>query len=310
MSGRLLLWLGFHAFVLAMLVLDLGVLNRRPRPISAREAAAWTALWVALSALWGGGISLWLGPERGMEFFTGYAVEYALSVDNLFVFLLLLTYFKVPAPLQHRLLFWGILGEFAMRAPLIGVGTQAVQRFHWVLYGLGAFLIYTAVRTALARGGEALDPEKGWIVRLSRRLIPLARDVESSRFVVKEDGRHKFTRLFLVLVVLNTTDLMFAVDSIPAVLGVTQDAFVAYASNVCAIFGLRSLFFVVASLMDRLRFLRVAVSAILALVGLKMIASHWVEVPTAWSLAAIGLILSLATAASALWPHPQAPSAS
>jgi tellurite resistance protein TerC len=309
LSGRLPLWLGFHAFVLVMLVLDLGVFQRRPRAVSAREGAAWTAIWVGLSLCWGGGLSLWMSPARGVEFFTAYAVEYALSIDNLFVFLVLFAYFQVPPALQHRLLFWGILAEFAMRAPLIIGGTQAVQRFHWVLYLLGAFLIYTAVRTAVARG-ESQDPERGWIVRLTRRVLPLSRSVETDHFLVLEGERLKFTRLFLVLVVLNVTDLMFAIDSIPAVLGVTQDAFVAYASNVCAIFGLRSLFFLVASLMDRLRFLKVAISAILALVGAKMIASHWIEVPTAWSLGAIGVIVLVATVASAIWPAPNAPSAS
>jgi len=306
MGNTVVLWVGFHLLVGVMLVIDLGLARRRDRPPTARGAAAWTLVWVALSGGIGAAVSWRFGPTRGEEFFTGYVVEYVLSVDNLFVFLMLFSFFKVKPQYQHRLLFWGVVGQFAMRAPLLVLGTQVVRSFHAVLYFFGAFLIYTAVKTAFSRGEAESDPERGWMLKVSRRLIPLSHgEVKGFRLMVREDGRLKFTPLFLVLVVVNLTDLVFALDSIPAVLGVTQDPFVAYSSNVCAIFGLRSLFSVVASLMSRLRYLKAAVAVILGFVGAKMIASYWVDVPVLWSLGVIAACLTIALVASYLFPQPR-----
>jgi tellurite resistance protein TerC len=297
------LWVGFHLLVVTMLVVDLGVSRRRARALHTGDAVVWSLVWAGISVAIGGGIAALFGVTRGMEFFTGYVIEYALSIDNLFVFLLIFGAFHVRPELQHRLLFWGILGEFAMRAPLLIAGTQVVTRFHWLLYAFGAFLVYSAVKTSLANDGAPREDENG-VVRFARRVLPVSRPVDGIHFFVREEGRLKVTPLFLVLLVLNVTDLMFAFDSIPAVLGVTRDPFVAYTSNVCAIFGLRSLFSVVASLMGRVRFLKTAVAVILGFVGLKMIGAYWFDLPIGVSLGFIALCLAVAGLASRVWPAP------
>jgi tellurite resistance protein TerC len=299
------LWVGFNLFVMAMLALDLGLFHRKDHAVSPKEAGAWTGVWIILSMLFCGGLfyfGFW-NREQALQWVTAYVVEYSLSVDNLFVFLMVFAYFRVAPEVQHRVLFWGIVGAFLMRAVLIIAGTVLVQRFQWLIYLFGAFLVFTAVKMALSKEDETADPERTLVVRAARRLLPVARQGESSRFFTLEDGRRKVTPLFLVLLVVEATDLLFALDSIPAVLGISQDPFIVYTSNVCAILGLRSLFFVVASLMDKFHLLKVGLSVILGFVGTKMLITFFgIHVPIGLSLSIIGGILLASIIASLIWP--------
>lgn len=308
MHTPLSLWVGFNVFVLAMLALDLGLFHRKEHAVSPKEAGIWTVVWVSISLLFCAGIWHFGGKTPAMQWVTAYVVEYALSVDNLFVFLMVFSYFRVAPEHQHRILFWGILGAFIMRACLILAGTALVTRFHWLLYLFGAFLVFTAVKMVLSKDEDAADPETGFVVKLARRVLPVASQGQGSHFLVTEDGRRKVTPLFLVLLVVEATDLVFALDSIPAVLGISQDAFIVYTSNVCAILGLRSLFFVVASLMEKFHLLKLALSAILAFVGGKMLVTYFdIHVPIGWSLGVIAGALVLAIVASLVFPKPQEP---
>ncbi len=298
MSTPWWVWLLFNVGVLGVLAMDLGVARRRGhRPQTAAAAGRWVLLWVSLSL--GFGAALWWGrgQRTGLEFFTAYVVEYALSVDNLFVFLLVFEYFRIRPGEQHLLLFWGVLGAFVLRGTLILGGAALVREFEWMLYLFGAFLLWTAAK--LIRGGEAqADPAHNPVLRFARRVLPVADPAPEDRFVVRGTRGLQVTPLFLVLLVVETTDLMFALDSIPAVLGVSRDPFVLYSSNVTAVLGLRSLFFVLRSLLSRLHYLKPALAVVLGFVGLKMIAEPWVPVPVWLSLAVIGGVLGLAFAAS------------
>ena len=304
MNFHVYLWIGFNLLVFLMLGLDLGLAKRREEPVTTRSAVVWTLIWVSLSLLVGVGIWIFWKSERGLQFFTGYLIEYALSVDNLFVFVLIFGYFKLAPRWQHKLLFWGVLGAFAMRAGLILVGAELVERFHWLFYVFGAFLIFSAGKLLFDSGDEDIDPEQNLVLRFSRRFLPIATDPPEGRFFVRENGRLKFTRLFLILVVIETTDLFFALDSIPAVLGVSHDRFVLYSSNVCAVLGLRTLYFLIAALMAKLRYLKFALAAVLAFVGVKMVLHHWVRLPTLASLLVIACVLGVAVTASMLHPLP------
>jgi len=306
-NTQVALWVGFNVFVLAMLALDLGLFHRKEHVVSPKEASIWTLVWIALSLTFCGGIWYFAGRTSALQWVTAYVVEYALSVDNLFVFLMVFSYFRVAPELQHRVLFWGILGAFVMRAGLIIAGAALVQRFHWLIYLFGAFLVFTAVKMLFSKD-EEIDPEQQGIVKFARRALPVARQGEGSRFFLREDGRMKVTPLFIVLLVVEATDLLFALDSIPAVLGISQDAFIIYTSNVCAILGLRSLFFVVASLMEKFHLLKLGLSAILAFVGVKMLITFFdIHVPIGISLGVIGGILLLAILASLVWPKAPEP---
>ena len=293
-------WALFNAGVLLVLAVDLGVARRRHRAQTPAEAARWVLLWVSLSVSFG--VVLWAvrGRDRGMEFFTAYVIEYALSVDNLFVFLLVFQYFRVGPRQQHLLLFWGVLGAFVLRGTLILGGAALVHEFEWLLYLFGAFLLWTAFK--LVRGGEEepeTDPAQNPVLKLARRVLPVADQTPEDRFVVRSDtGKIQVTALFLVLLVVETTDLMFALDSIPAVLGVSRDPFVLYSSNVTAVLGLRSLFFVLSSLLAKLRYLKPALAVVLGFVGLKMILEEWIRVPVWLSLTTIVGVLVLAFLAS------------
>jgi tellurite resistance protein TerC len=299
-SPRALLWVGFNLAILALLLLDLGLFRREARPISPKEGALWTCFYVGLSGLFGMALWKFYCHQRALEFFTAYVVEYALSVDNLFVFLLVLAHFQVRPEVRHRLLFWGILGAFAMRAGLILMGTALVASFHWLLYAFGAFLIFTAVRLVLPHSKPA-NFEQGWLVRTTRRVLPVADSYDGPRFFVRQGQRLWVTPLFLVLLVVEITDLLFAVDSIPAVLGISQDAFIVYSSNVCALLGLRSLLFVVASLLDKVRYLKFGLSGVLAFVGTKMLLSGVWHIPVGMSLAVIGVLLAASVLVSVVW---------
>jgi tellurite resistance protein TerC len=302
LSTRVELWVGFNVFVLAMLALDLGLFHRKEHVVTPKEAGAWCGVWVAISMAFCAGVWHFGGSVVALQWLTAYVVEYSLSVDNLFVFLMVFSYFRVAAVHQHRVLFWGIMGAFVMRAVLIVAGTALVQRFHWLMYLFGAFLVFTGGRMLLSKE-EAVDPEHTWILRFARRALPVARQPQGAHFFVVEDGLRKVTPLFLVLLVVETTDLLFALDSIPAVLGISQDAFIIYTSNVCAILGLRSLFFVVASLMDKFHFLKVGLALILGFVGVKMLITYFdVHLHIGLSLGVIGVLLAGAIIASLVWP--------
>ena len=298
------LWAGFIIFILAMLALDLGVFHRRAHEVSTREALAWSLVWIALALLFNAGIYHWFGRERALEFFTGYLIEKALSVDNLFVFLVLFNYFAVPAALRHRVLFWGILGALVMRALFIVAGTALIAAFHWVLCLFGAFLVFTGLKLLAARD-EGIEPERNPVLRLIRRVLPSVPEYHGARFVVRRAGRWFATPLLAVLVMIEATDIVFALDSIPAVFAITRDPFIVFTSNIFAVLGLRALFCLLAGMLGRFRYLKVGLGLVLAFVGVKMLLVDLVRVPIALSLGVIACLLGLSVAASMLLPERQ-----
>ena len=307
------LWAAFIAVVLVLLALDLGVFHREAHEVSAREALVWTCFWVFLALVFNAllypmyenhwfGIGQTAGEElsgkqAALQFFTGYLIEKSLSLDNIFVIALILRFFKVPGRYQHRLLYWGVLGALVMRGVMIGLGVTLIEMFDWVIYLLGALLLFTAVKMLLARYDE-IDPEKNLLVRLARRFYPVTTEIQSERFFTMADGQRAATPMFLALIVVETSDLLFAVDSIPAIFSVTTDAFLVFTSNVFAILGLRSMYFLLASVMDKFRYLQASLVFILAFVGVKMILSHHYPIPIMPSLATIGAILGVGILAS------------
>ena len=299
MSDTLWLWIGFNVFVLGMLALDLGVFHRHAHVVKFKEAATWSVVWILLACVFGAGLYQLHpnGPQASLEFFTGYLIEKSLSIDNIFVIALLFAYFKVPGEYQHRVLFWGILGALVMRAAFILAGAALLERFHWIIYLFGGFLVLTGIKMAFAPE-HGVEPERNPVVRLVRRLMPVTSDFRGASFFVREEGRRAATPLFLVLVMVEFTDLVFAVDSIPAIFAVTRDPFLVYTSNVFAILGLRSLYFLLAGVMHKFEYLKLGLAAILVFVGAKMALVDWVKVPTVLSLGVIAAILALAVAAS------------
>ncbi len=290
-------WGVFGAVVLVMLALDLGVFHRKAHVIRAREAAVWSAVWISVALLFNLGIYFHSGADRALEFFQAYLIEKALSVDNLFVFLVAFSYFAVPAHLQHRVLFWGIIGALITRGIFIAVGAALLANFHWVIYIFGAFLIFTAVR--LLRGGEEEPhPEKNPVLRLFRRFVRLTPEYVGTHFFTRQNGVLYATPLLMVLVVIEATDVVFAIDSIPAVFGVTNDVFIVYTSNIFAVLGLRALCFLVASVVARLKYLRPALALVLAFVGGKMLLSEKFRIPNWISLVVIGGLIGSAAAIS------------
>jgi tellurite resistance protein TerC len=285
-------WIVFHVGVFAALIVDLAQFKRRDRALSMRAAAHRSLIWIVLSLLFN--LLVWKvrGPEHGLDFLTGYLIEYSLSVDNIFVFVLIFTYFRVPPIAQHRVLVWGILGALIMRGVMIWLGVTLVSRFHFILYLFGAFLILTAIRMFFSKHGEQ-DFGNSFVMRCCRKVIPVTRDFDGENFTAKIDGRWMLTPLALVLIVIDVMDLVFAVDSIPAVFAITQDAFIVYTSNICAILGLRSLYFLLAGLMDRFIYLKTGLALILGFVGIKMIIAKWFVLPNALSLVVIMLILAV-----------------
>jgi len=295
------LWIGFTLFVLAMLALDLGVFHRKAHVVGVREALVWTAVWIALALLFNVGVYVWFGAERALEFLTGYVIEKALSVDNIFVFLVVFAVFAVPAALQHRVLFWGILGALIMRAIFIVLGAALLQRFHWVIYIFGAFLVFTGIKLLVQRDGEA-HPERNPLFRLFRRCVPAVQDYRGGHFLVVEGGKRYATPLLLVLVAIEATDLVFAVDSIPAIFAITMDPFIVYTSNIFAILGLRALYFALAGMMGQFHYLKVGLSLVLAFVGVKMLLVGVYTIPILVSLGVIVALLAGSIAASLLRP--------
>jgi tellurite resistance protein TerC len=294
------LWLGFNAFILAMLALDLGVFHRKSHEVSVKEATIWSAVWIALAMTFNAGLWFFRGPEAGIQFFTGYLIEKSLSVDNIFVIALIFGFFAVPKAYQHRVLFWGILGALVMRAIFILAGAALLARFHWIIYLFGAFLLFTGIRMALHRN-EEIHPEHNPVLKLVRRLVPVTNDYHEGHFFVRDarnTGKLMATPLFLVLVLVETTDLIFAVDSIPAIFAVTEDPFLVYTSNIFAILGLRSLYFVLAGVMDKFVYLKLGLSAILVFVGGKMLLTEVYKVPATVSLLVVASLLAVAVVAS------------
>ena len=282
-------WIAFHVGVFVAIAVDLASFKRRQRALSMRAAALRSLLWVLLSVGFSLIVAKMLGPDRALDFLTGYLIEYSLSVDNIFVFVLIFAYFKVPPISQHRVLVWGIVGALIMRGVMIWLGVSLVSAFHWVLYIFGVFLIITGIRMAFSK--QQTDFGDSWFLRMCRKVMPVTRDFRGSHFTARIDGRLMLTPLALVLLVIDVMDLVFAVDSIPAVFAITQDTFIVYTSNICAILGLRSLYFLLANLMDRFVYLRIGLSVILVFVGIKMILSKIFPFPNYISLVVIMAIL-------------------
>ena len=301
------LWIGFNAFVLAMLAVDLFVFHRDAHEVRLREAAAWSVVWIALAVAFGAGVYRWMGPEAGLEYFAGYLIEKALSVDNIFVFVLIFGFFRVPREYQHRVLFWGILGALVMRGAMIAGGAYLIAQFHWVLYIFGAFLVFTGIRMATTSEHD-IEPASNPAIRLVKRLVPVTPDYAGQRFFLRQNAngasRLFATPLFVVLVLVETTDLIFAVDSIPAIFAVTEQPFIVYTSNVFAILGLRALYSLIADVIHRFHSLKMGLAAVLVFVGSKMLIADVYKVPIAVSLAVIVVLLAASVAASLLWPRP------
>ena len=302
MEHDALLWSAFGALVVVMMTLDLGVFHRRSHEIGFKEAAAWSMVWIGLAL--GFGALVWhvRGRHSALEFLTGYIIEESLSVDNLFVFLLIFSYFAVPARYQHGVLFWGIFGAMAFRAVFIVAGVALIERFAWVIYVFGAILIVSGVKMGVEKAKE-IHPEQNLILRLFRKLVPVTQEYDGARFFVRRAGQVFATPLFLVVLVVETTDLIFAVDSIPAVLAITLNAFIVYTSNVFAVLGLRSMYFALAGMMDLFHYLHYGLSVVLIFIGIKMLGSYYVHIPTVWALATVLLVLGVSILASLLNPQ-------
>ncbi len=282
----------FIAFVLVMLVIDLGVFHRRAHAIGHKEALAWSIVWVAISLTFNVGVWHWMGKEKAVQFLTGYLIEKALSLDNLFVFLMIFMYFGVPDRYQHRVLYWGILGALVMRGAMIAAGAALISAFHWVIYIFGAFLVFTGIRFARS-SGPSIQPETNPVLHLLRRLVPVTEEFHEQHFFVRQAGKWLVTPLFVVLVLVETSDVMFAVDSIPAIFAITQDPFIVFTSNVFAILGLRALYFLLANIMPMFRYLSVGLGVILAYVGVKMLLQDFLKIPAWASLVVIMVVLGV-----------------
>jgi tellurite resistance protein TerC len=310
MAHELLLWGAFNLFVLVMLALDLGVFHRRAHEVRIREALFWSVFWIALSLLFNLGVYFWRDSVTALEFLTGYLLEKSLSVDNIFVFLMIFTYFRVPYLHQHKVLFWGILGALIMRATFILVGITLIQKFHWIIYIMGGFLILTGIRMATHKD-EEINPERNPVLRLFRRLVPVTENYEGGQFFVRRSGRLFATPLFIVVLVVETTDVIFAVDSIPAILAITLDPFIVYTSNVFAIMGLRALYFALAGIMQLFHYLPFGLSFILVFVGIKMLLVDIYKIPISIALGTVAAVLVISVIASIVYPPKteRAPSA-
>jgi tellurite resistance protein TerC len=299
---NLWLWIGFNVFVLIMLALDLGVFHRKTHVVTLKESITWTAVWVVMALLFNLGIAHFMGNDKGLEFFTGYVIEKSLSVDNVFIFALLFSYFAVPALYQHKVLFWGVFGALVMRAVMIALGAKLIAEFAWIIYVFGAFLVLTGVKMIVKRE-EEIHPERNPVVRFFKRFIPSTSDFRGDKFFVRENGVLMATPLFVVLILVEVSDLIFAVDSIPAIFAVTKDPFIVYTSNVFAILGLRSLYFALAGVLDKFHYLKVGLGVVLSFVGVKMLLAHspW-KIDTHVSLGVIIVVLAASVVASLVWP--------
>ncbi len=301
MTEPLWAWFAFIAFVLVMLAIDLGVFQRKAHVVKPQEAALWTAVWVTLSLLLGVLFYYWLGSEKAVQYITGYVLEWSLSVDNIFVFVLVFTYFKVPFKYQQRVLLWGILGALVMRGLMIVIGAALIDQFSWILYLFGAFLLFTGVRMLLAKDGDDQDLNKNPAIKLVRRLIPISTEYDGQKFFTVQDGVRMATPLLLALVVIEFTDLLFAVDSIPAIFAITTDPFIVFTASIMAVLGLRSMYFLLAHVVHRFVYLKTGLAFILVYIGVKMLLLDVFHIPSLVSLAVIVAILVVSVVASLLW---------
>ena len=294
-------WVLFLVFVIIMLFLDLGVFHKTSHVVKVKEALIWSAVWIGLALLFNAGIYFWAGRQKALEFFTGYLIEKSLSVDNIFIFVLVFSFFKVPPLYQHKVLFWGILGALIMRGIFIFAGVALIRRFHWIIYVFGAFLVYTGLKLAFGKETE-VDPEHNFVLRWFRKAMPVTKDFVGGNFFSRNQFGLAATPLFLVLLVVETTDVLFAADSIPAILAITRDPLIVYTSNVFAILGLRSMYFALAGMMDIFHYLHYGLALILTFIGVKMLISNYYAIPTGWALGTVACLLALSILASVLFP--------
>lgn len=300
MEVSILFWIGFHIFIFTMLALDLGVFNRKAHKIEVREALIWSGVWISLALIFNVFVLAEFGRERALEFFTAYVIEYSLSVDNIFVFILIFSYFSVKPQYQHKILFWGILGALVMRGIFIFAGVTLISRFHWIILIFGGFLVITGLKMMFQKD-TSVDPEKNALLRIFRRIFPVTDTLHGDRLFIRDHGKLLATPLFLVLLVIESSDLIFAVDSIPAVLAISKETFIVYTSNIFAILGLRSLYFAMSGIMGYFRYLKVGLAFVLTFVGVKMLLSYFhFEIPIVLSLSIIVSILLLSVLASVL----------
>lgn len=290
-------WIGFNAFVLIMLALDLGVFHKKTHEVKVKEALIWTAVWIALAMVFNAGIFHFFGKEKGVEFLTGYVIEKSLSVDNIFVFIMVFSYFQIPTKYQHKVLFWGVLGALLMRAIFIFAGVALISKFHWIIYIFGGFLIFTGFKM-LFQEDKPIEPEKNPLIKLVRKILPVSNELHGDKFIIKQGAKTIATPLLLVLVLIEFTDLIFAVDSIPAILAISKDPFIVYTSNVFAIMGLRSLYFALSGITQYFVYLKYGLAAILIFVGTKMLIVDFYKVPVLLSLLIIVTILAISVIAS------------
>lgn len=301
MEHSLTLWIVFNVFIVTMLIIDLVVFNRKSHEISIKESLIWTAVWIFLSVIFGIGLYFYMDPQSSLDFFTGYLIEKSLSVDNIFVFILVFSYFNVKPEYQHKVLFWGIFGALVLRFIFIFLGVALLEQFHWIIYIFGAFLVYSGIRMAFEVEKE-VHPERNPILKLVRKVIPVSDDYKGDNFFYKIDGKIMATPLFVVLVVIETTDLVFAIDSIPAILAITTDEFLVYSSNAFAILGLRALYFALSGVMKIFHFLHYGLAAILSFVGIKMLIAEYIEIPTLFALGFVALSITVTIILSLMYP--------
>jgi len=299
MNSDILFWIGFNVFVLIMLALDLGVFHKKAHDVSIREAVIWSAVWIFLAMIFNVIVYFNFGSQKAFEFLTGYLIEKSLSVDNIFVFVLVFGYFQIPGKYQHKVLFWGIIGALIMRIIFIVAGVSLIQQFHWTIYIFGAFLVFTGIKM-ITQKDKKMEPEKNPVIKLARKIFNVTETLHEDKFFIKQSGKRYVTPLFLVLILIEVTDLIFAVDSIPAILAITQDRFIVYTSNVFAILGLRSLYFALSHIVHRFIYLSYGLAVILIFVGVKMILADFFKIPVYISLLIIALILALSIALSLL----------
>lgn len=304
MSYELILWISFNAFILLMLALDLGVFQRKTHAVTVKEALIWSAVWIVLALAFNVFVYYDFGKQKAIEFLTGYILEKSLSVDNIFVFVLLFSYFKVPSEYQHKVLFWGVIGALILRAILIAVGAIMIAKFHWIIYVFGAFLVFTGFRMA-KQNDEDIHPEDNFLIRFFKKIFPVTNDYHGEKFFVKLDGKKFATPLFIVLLAIEFTDLVFAFDSIPAIFAVTSDPFIVYTSNIFAILGLRSLYFALAGVIHKFHFLKIGLSMILIFIGMKMLIMDIYKIPTTYSLGVIAIVLTASVVLSILKPKQE-----
>ena len=297
-------WIGFHVLIFILVALDLGVLHKKSNVISIKAALLWSAGWIFISLLFNVVVYYWFGYDSALEFLTGYLIEKSLSVDNIFVFAIVFNYFGVPLKYQHKVLYWGIIGALIMRGALIALGTALISNFHWVIYIFGAFLVYTGIKMAIQKG-VSVHPERNPIVNLAKKIMPISKDYDGNKFVVNIDGKKFFTPLIVVLMVVEVTDLAFAVDSIPAIFAITHDSFIVYTSNVFAILGLRALYFALSGILELFHYLKYGLGMVLSFVGTKMLISEIYDIPILIALGVVAAILTISIVASILMPAPQ-----